>query len=118
MLRYELPYPPSTNGLFFNATKGRRKTIAYRNWLDAAGWQIVEQGRRSVHGPVSISVALVKPDKRKRDLDNLMKPILDLLVEMGCIDDDSFVKRISVQWAEGGPGCAVIIQQAERELAA
>lgn len=118
MIRYELPYPPSVNGLFFNAPKGRRKTIAYRNWLDAAGWQIVEQGRHSVHGYVSVSVALVKPDKRKRDLDNLMKPVLDLLVEMGVIDDDSLVKRISVQWADSGPGCAVIIQQAEQELAA
>lgn len=118
MIRYSLPYPPSVNGLFFNATKGRRKTAAYREWLEAAGWQIAEQGRQRIRGHVSISVALVKPDKKRRDLDNLLKPVIDLLVEMGVIDDDSLVQRISVQWVSEGPGCAVIVQQAEQGMAA
>ena len=118
MIRYDLPYPPSTNGLFFNASKGRVKTIAYRNWLDAAGNQILAQGRKHIHGKVSLAIAVTRPDRRKRDISNLIKAVEDLLVEMAVIDDDSLVQRLSIKWVDSGPECAVIIQQAEQELAA
>jgi crossover junction endodeoxyribonuclease RusA len=118
MIRYTLPYPPSVNGLFFNATKGRVKTDAYKAWRRAAGNEIMAQGRQRIRGPVSLSVALVRPDKRRRDLSNTLKAVEDLLVEMQVIDDDSLVQRISIQWVESGPACAVIIQHAEEALAA
>lgn len=126
MIRYTLPFPPSVNGLFRNVTvgpgivkPGRAKTSHYKQWIGLAQGNILEQGRKRIHGFVSVSVALVRPDKRKRDLDNAgMKAILDLLVSMQVIDDDSLVQRISLQWAEAGPPCSVIIQQAEESLAA
>lgn len=118
MIRYDLPYPPSVNGLFFNAAKGRVKTDAYKAWRRDAGNLILVQGRRRIHGFVSLSVALVRPDKRRRDLDNALKPLLDLLVEMQIIDDDSLVQRISVQWVSAGAPCTVLIQEAAEALAA
>lgn len=117
-LRYTLPYPPSTNGLFFNAHKGRVKTNHYKVWLKAAGEEILAQGRRRVHGPASIAILVGRPDKRKRDISNLIKAIEDLLVSMQVIDDDSNVERVSAQWA-GDPGsCIVLIQPYEEGLAA
>lgn len=126
MIRYELPYPPSVNGLFRNVTvgpgivkPGRVKTSGYKQWISLAQGHILEQGRKRLHGFVSVSVALVKPDKRRRDLDNAgMKAVLDLLVSMQVIDDDSLVQRISLQWCDSGPACSVIIQHAEEQLAA
>ena len=118
MIRFELPFPVSTNGLFFNAAKGRVKTDRYKAWRRAAGEAILAQGRKRIRGRVSASIALVRPDQRRRDLDNCMKAVLDLLVEMQVIDDDSLVQRISIQWVESGPACAVIIQHAEESLAA
>lgn len=118
MIRYELPYPPSVNGLFFNAAKGRVKTDAYKAWRKDAGNLILVQGRQRIHGAVSLSIALVRPDKRRRDLSNTLKAIEDLLVEMQIIDDDSLVQRISIAWVGSGPGCVAIIQQAEESLAA
>lgn len=117
-VRYTLPYPPSVNGLFFNASKGRVKTDAYRAWRRAGGEAILVQGRKHVHGPVSLCVALVRPDKRRRDLSNTLKSIEDLLVEMQVIDDDSLVTRISVQWVAYGPECVVIICAHEEGIAA
>jgi len=118
MIRYELPYPVSTNGLFFNAAKGRVKTDRYKAWRKAAGEAILVQGKKRMHGHVSLSMALVRPDKRARDLSNTIKAVEDLLVEMQVIDDDSLVQRISLQWVESGPACSVIIQQAEEAMAA
>lgn len=118
MIRYELPYPPTTNHLFANVGRGRMKTDAYRAWREVAGYAIIEQGRKRIHGHVSLSIALVKPDKRRRDLSNSVKAIEDLLVSMAVIDDDSLVQRIDIQWASSGAPCCVIIQEATEALAA
>ena len=118
MLRYTLPYPPSTNGLFFNASRGRAKTGHYRAWLKAAGEEILAQGRSRVRGPVAISILVGRPDKRRRDISNLIKGVEDLLVTMQVIDDDSNVERVSAQWS-GEPGsCVVLVHSYEREVAA
>lgn len=118
MIRYELPYPPSTNNLFFNTGHGRAKTDGYKAWREAAGYAIIEQGRKRQPGPVSLALALVRPDKRKRDLSNSIKSVEDLLVQLGVIEDDSLVQRISIQWVSAGAPCTVIVQTAEQELAA
>ena len=49
------------------------------------------------------------PDKRRRDIDNRIKPILDLLCAHQVIagDDSSIVKAVSVSLAHGGPGAHV-----------
>lgn len=119
MIRYSLAYPPSVNGLFANGVRGgRHRTEHYRRWAQQAGLQIIEQGRQKLKGPVSVSIALVKPDKRKRDLDNAAKACLDLLVSMQVIEDDSLVQRLTIEWSADGAPCTVLIQHAEQELAA
>lgn len=118
MIRYELPYPPTANNLFANGKSGRYRTKAYDQWSVNAGNLILAQGRKRIHGPVSLHVALVKPDKRKRDLSNTLKAVEDLLVQMAVIEDDSLIQRLSVQWVEAGPPCVVLVQQWEQEMAA
>lgn len=49
--------------------------------------------------PVSVSISLVRPDRRRRDIDNLLKPLLDLLVRSGLLADDSFVHDLHIKWA-------------------
>lgn len=60
---------------------------------------------------VSISIGIVAPDKRARDIDNLIKPILDVLVKAQIIKDDNskYVRKVSAQWLPSGPPCAVLI---------
>jgi crossover junction endodeoxyribonuclease RusA len=118
MARYELPFPPSVNHLFATVGKARVRTARYKAWAKQAGEFILMQGRKRVRGHVSLSVALVKPDKRTRDLSNTLKSLEDLLVDMAVIDDDSLIQRINAQWVESGPPCVVIIQEASEALAA
>jgi Holliday junction resolvase RusA-like endonuclease len=118
VIRYELPYPPTTNNLFANGGSGRYKTRGYKTWQEAAGYSIIEQGRQRLKGPVSIAIALVRPDRRKRDASNVIKPIEDLLVMMGVIEDDSLVQRVSAEWVGHGSPCVVLVQTAEEALAA
>ena len=50
--------------------------------------------------PVAVQLAITPPDKRKRDLDNYIKPELDVLEASGAVENDSMVKRLSVYWTE------------------
>ncbi len=88
----ECAIPPSVNGLFANVKgKGRVKTAAYTRWRLVAGAQL-----KSVKAPASgVEVAiLVGRCNVQRDLDNMAKPVLDLIKDLGWIVDDS-VKHVS-----------------------
>lgn len=82
-----LPIPPSTNHLFF--TKGRRriKSAEYRAWTS----EVLPILRRlaRVAPPVEIEVTVCGKVNAQRDLDNMLKPIGDALVESGVIENDN-----------------------------
>lgn len=37
------------------------------------------------------------PDRRKRDLDNILKPLLDVIEAYGLVEDDVLIKRIVIE---------------------
>jgi len=101
MISIELTYPPSANRLWRSAGKGKVYTSPeYAAWKKDAAWTVAaavsQQGR--VEGPYELVIAVRKPDRRKRDLDNLFKPISDALVAGGAIKDDSECAAISAAW--------------------
>lgn len=49
-----------------------------------------------VTGHVSITLVYVMPDRRKRDLDNYLKPVLDALTECNIIEDDSKIVSLNI----------------------
>ncbi len=100
LISVHVPYPPTANNLFFNRPgKGRVKTERYRTWLRAAGNELLAQRPPKITGKVVVSIVMGRPDRRKRDLSNCIKPIEDLLVAHGLIEDDSLVESLSIRWA-------------------
>jgi len=49
-----------------------------------------------VGGPLSVRVHAFPPDRRRRDLDNLQKALLDAVVAAGVIEDDSNIDELQV----------------------
>jgi len=94
-----LPFPPSANAMFTNRRGGRARTKAYDMWINDAGTQLLTQRPKRHTGPVTVAITVGLPDKRNRDLDNLLKPLLDLLVKHQIIQDDSvkFLKAITIK---------------------
>ena len=94
----ELPWPPSVNhywrlgqGHFHVSTEGRRYKSAVAAILEKAGI-------RPVNGPVKITIDAYPPDRRRRDIDNLEKALLDACClpnggVTGLYYDDSQIKR-------------------------
>ena len=106
-----LPMPPSVNGLFLNRIGGRSITKRYADWRKEAGIALINQRPERVSGRVSITMAVQEP-KRASDLDNRIKPVLDLLVEHRVIDNDDnrFVRCLQVLWDKSTDGVRVQIE--------
>ena len=95
----DLEFPPSVNNLFVNGSRGRFTSDKYKDWQTRAGWEIRANKPGRVPGPVKISFVFEERAGR-RDLDNLQKAPLDLLVKHGVIDGDhrSIVREINAKW--------------------
>lgn len=99
-----LPFPPSVNAMYANVPRvGRVKTKAYRAWFKLAATQIRLQRGRLIPGPVEIAIRITRPDNRRRDIDNLSKAVLDLMVAMAIIEDDSRVVKCTTEWGAKEP---------------
>jgi Holliday junction resolvase RusA-like endonuclease len=96
-----LATPPSVNHAWVNvAGKGRMRSAEYRAWLEETGWTIRAARIPKITGHVAIRIRAGVPS-RKRDLYNIVKPILDALTTFGVIDDDAFCHRLSAEWSLG-----------------
>lgn len=113
LFRAAIPMPPSLNNAFLNAAgKGRVRSKAYKAWVEEAGWMVKARRNGLIPGPVSVTLDICPPNKRAFDLDNRLKPALDLLVACGVLSDDSnkIVKAVSAREVTEGPACTITIE--------
>lgn len=108
---FTLPYPVSVNGAF-KMHNGARLSKAYRAWRDAAGLELLSQRPQKHGGRVHVSIAFRAPDRRRRDIDNLLKAVLDLCVKHGVIVDNSnrYVAGIAADWVDEGAPVTVNVR--------
>lgn len=115
MIELTLPYPPSVNTYWRHvgervliSSKGR----SYR--LDVATSVIVSRSPRQ-QGRLAIEVDLYPPDKRRRDIDNTLKALLDSLQHGGLYEDDSQIDELCVRRhppVDGGQ-CVVRVRECQ-----
>lgn len=116
MVLVELPYPPSLNSLYLVNAGGRgvRKSRAGKDYTKAVQLMCLRQPMTD--GIVSVEVDVFPPDRRKRDLDNLLKILLDALTDAALIEDDSKIDRLLVKRRDviRGGRVTVVIKPMER----
>lgn len=117
LIRLELPLAPSANRIWRQGRGGRvYKSKDYTEWLEECGWMIKQQTRLSINGEYILQITAKRPDKRRRDLDNLLKATNDLLVKSGIIADDQFCRGLIAEWADIGPPMVVkVFELPDRE---
>jgi len=80
---FRLPWPPSVNAMWRSATiKGRRRVLLSakgRRYRSACFHELMMQRvpKTGLHDGIRVSIEAFPPDKRHRDLDNLLKATLD-----------------------------------------
>lgn len=95
-----LPWPPTVNH-YYTVARGRKilstKGRAYKAY--AVKCMTVQRIAKldAEAAPFGLHILARPPDKRRRDLDNLLKPIIDSLVDYGAIPDDWMVHDIRIQ---------------------
>ena len=110
IISFSLPYPMSQNQAYRNVPgRGRAYTKSAMKWLNDAAVVLASQHVRGVKGPVKISYRIGRPDKRRRDISNLVKVMEDCLVKNGVIEDDSLVEAFAISWDQDVTGAEVKI---------
>lgn len=109
MIQFEIDVPPSTNHLYANAPgKGRVKSLAYRRWLEAAGWEVKSQVQgRKLDAPWRLSVTA--HIRSVRDISNIIKPVEDLVVRLKLAPDDRFCRKVEAIRDESIPSGRAIV---------
>lgn len=104
----ELPWPPSVNTYWRNWRGHMVISTAGRQYTKAVQEQVEKQGTQTYTGPIRVVIQAFRPDRRKRDLDNLLKATLDALTKAGAWEDDSQIVDLRIYWA--GMGGKLIVE--------
>lgn len=92
-----LPWPPALSH-YYRRVRGRTfLSPAAREYLEGTTALIRAAGKR-LRPPYRVQVAAFPPDRRRRDLDNLLKPVLDCLRRGGLIQDDHLVHELEARF--------------------
>ncbi len=106
---FRVPLPPSVNALYRNVPgRGRVKTPKYSAWIKSAGWEVISQRPAKLSGSYSVKYSLCRPDNRRRDAENYIKALSDLLVRLQIVEDDSRAVSTTVAWDGTEVGFAVV----------
>lgn len=114
-IEIHLPWPPTVND-YYGVRVVKRRQIPYikakgkkfREDVEAA---IAEQiGYLQLDDPLLVEVELFPPDKRRRDLDNYMKALLDALTQAQVWLDDSQIDQLFIYRGQQVAHGAVVVK--------
>ena len=98
----QLPYPPSVNHLWRRVGNKTLKSAEGRAYHErCAGLALVARKQRDTwqpNGPLCVAVQVYPPDRRRRDLDNLLKASLDGLCAGLGVDDSTIAELHVYRW--------------------
>jgi len=108
---FELPWPPSVNRYY--------RHVGYRVLISREGrkYRMMVVSRLGglypkLVGQVGLTLDCYPPDRRRRDLDNLLKSLQDSLVHAGVLGDDSQIKVLHLEMHDPVPEGFVHVQLA------
>ena len=102
LLKLEIK-PISLNNIYRNAgRRGRIKTREYLRWRAEAGWLLKPQlhGRNAPLDEYGIRIEVGRSQSRA-DIDNLIKPISDLLQSLNVIRNDRLCSDCHIKYIKG-----------------
>lgn len=113
-VQLNLPYPPTINHYYRHvggSISGRKaltdKAKRFRHdvgQVKLINYKLIRESGVILPfcGPVAVAVELHPPDKKTRDVDNVLKPILDALQHAGILDNDEQVEALSIRRIAAG----------------
>ena len=98
MIELTLPWPPSVNG-YWRTFQGRMLISAEgRAYRKAVSDQVlIQRGAKHYTEALKVEIEAFYPDRRRRDLDNILKSLLDSLTHAGVWVDDSQIVDLRIR---------------------
>lgn len=100
MINVKLPWPPSVNN-YYAVVRGRKilsaRGRAYK--AQSGNYLMIQKPPKDLTARLEVAIDAYPPDNRKRDIDNLCKPVLDALQDYGLFRDEQIddlrIRRLS-----------------------
>ncbi len=112
MILLDLPYPPSINRYYRHvgyrtliSREGRTFRTSVCALLDGGGPRKPPAG-----GRIALCMDAFPPDRRRRDLDNIQKPVIDAMEHAGVYEDDSQIDLLLTRRREVVAGGRLQVQ--------
>ncbi|WP_334473537.1 RusA family crossover junction endodeoxyribonuclease [Arsenophonus sp. PmNCSU2021_1] len=112
MIKYKItvPFPPSVNHYCYHAKHKHFITTKGRLYRQSVVAEITRQKLcKRLSQRLGVEIGVYPPDRRKRDIDNLMKAPIDALCHGGLIVDDSQIDVLHVERKEIIKGGKLVI---------
>ena len=92
MMKLMLPWPPTANTHWRNVNGRTLLSKKGREYRAEVMIRCANKGR--IEKRCRVDIEAFPPDKRKRDVDNILKPVLDALQSAGVLADDNLVREL------------------------
>ena len=100
-MKLTLPKPPSINHIYGFTSRGgfARSYITKigKTWFEEAGYRLKEQIPAGEPITQNLTISIELHTARRQDVDNILKPILDLLQKQEVIENDSQIYKLTVE---------------------
>ncbi len=115
MIEVILPFPPSVNH-YWAHRQGKGRVIAYvaakgRKFRhDAIQCAVKQKAIYKLKDRLKVTIELYPPDRRRRDLDNFNKGVLDALTHAEVWEDDSLIDELIIKRGEIVKGGETVVK--------
>jgi crossover junction endodeoxyribonuclease RusA len=110
---YRLPIPPSVNALWRITGRRMYRSKKYMEFINECEVALADKVKPAIDYKFNIEIIVGRPSKRRMDIDNRAKAIMDVLQHLEIITDDCLANRITMMWANDIDHCKVTISSAE-----
>lgn len=109
ILRFELPYPPSINHYYKHTARGVMISDKGRQYRNDAFYLLADMRGKCQDKKLMVTINVYPPDKRKRDLDNILKCLLDAMEHANVYENDNNIDMLTVIRRHSVPnGCVQV----------
>lgn len=113
ILRFELPYPPSINHYYVHTARGVKLGTKGQSYRNDAVYLLHKFKGACKDKKIAVTINVFPPDKRKRDLDNILKCLLDAMEHANVYENDNNIDMLTVIRRQSVPNGAVQVWIAE-----
>ena len=96
MIELTLPWAPSVNHYWVHGQGRTYISKEGRRFREAVMWECKARRVKPQPGRLAVSIRAYPPDRRRRDLDNLNKSVLDALEHAGAYVNDSQIDDLRI----------------------